>query len=152
MYCRVSTMHIPSNLCFECNSGLSTRPNVKAIVEHVQSLLVSVQHDLALSGRELERGPIRQFPFVRLYVSKSGGHPEVDVWRARHLAVIGAQRGIDLLRRCQPPAKTPSTGQRFARYLQSCSFVLPWRLAGRACSAGHPSSSSCRFHELHGAP
>jgi hypothetical protein len=70
---------------------------VKAIVEHVQSLLVSVQHDLALSGRELERGPIRQFPFVRLYVSKSGGHPEVDVWRARHLAVIGAQRGIDLL-------------------------------------------------------
>ncbi len=59
---------------------------VKASVEHVPSLLESVQHDLALSGRELERGPIRRFPFVRLYVTKSGSVPGTSLSLARTVA------------------------------------------------------------------
>jgi hypothetical protein len=149
--CRVSTMQVPVELVLRMQYRIEHEAqSVKAIEGHVPSLLasVSVQHDLALSGRELERGPIRQFPLVRLYVSKPGGHPEVDVWRARHLAVIGAQRGIDPLEHRDEdvnllPKLRPLDSVSQDLYLQSCSFVLPWRLAGRACSAGHPSS--CRF-------
>ena len=73
---------------------------VQAIVQHVPALLVSVQNELSVSLSELETAPIRQYPLVRLNVSKSQGHLEVDVGHARHLAVVGAQRGVNLLEHC----------------------------------------------------